>query len=239
VRRHRSGMVFAAAPAAGPRGTRRPLGTATPRLFPLPRITRDDGGVLFRRPVLDAIARGEVTLAFRRWQRPSVRAGTVLRTPIGELEVTSIDPVPLASISADDAHRAGAASRAALLAGLREREGATYRIGLRWRGGDRRIELREQPAASPEERSALHARVAAIDARSRRGPWTRPVLELLRDHPGVRAAELAVRCGRETLPFKADVRRLKELGLTESLEVGYRLSPRGAAYLADVADGLD
>jgi hypothetical protein len=27
--------------------------------------------------------------------------------------------------------------------------------------------------------------------------------------------------------FKTNVRKLKELGLTESLEVGYRLSPRG------------
>ena len=31
--------------------------------------------------------------------------------------------------------------------------------------------------------------------------------------------------------FKTDVRKLKELGLTESLEVGYRLSPRGEAVL--------
>jgi transposase len=37
---------------------------------------------------------------------------------------------------------------------------------------------------------------------------------------------------RERHPFKADVRKLKELGLTESLEVGYRLSPRGRALLA-------
>jgi hypothetical protein len=42
---------------------------------------------------------------------------------------------------------------------------------------------------------------------------------------------LAERFGRERLPFKADVRKLKALGLTESLEVGYRLSPRGRAYL--------
>jgi len=34
-----------------------------------------------------------------------------------------------------------------------------------------------------------------------------------------------------TLPFKRDVRELKELGLTESLDVGYRLSLRGRAYL--------
>jgi ribosomal protein S19E (S16A) len=37
--------------------------------------------------------------------------------------------------------------------------------------------------------------------------------------------------GRERHPFKTDVRKLKELGLTESLEVGYRLSPRGQALL--------
>jgi hypothetical protein len=35
----------------------------------------------------------------------------------------------------------------------------------------------------------------------------------------------------ELQPFKLNVRKLKALGLTESLEVGYRLSPRGAAFL--------
>ncbi len=33
-------------------------------------------------------------------------------------------------------------------------------------------------------------------------------------------------------PFKVDVRKFKEMGLTESLDVGYRLSPRGRAVLA-------
>jgi hypothetical protein len=56
------------------------------------------------------------------------------------------------------------------------------------------------------------------------------VLELIAENPGVRAPDLAARMGRETLPFKRDVRKLKELGLTESLEVGYRLSPHGRAY---------
>ena len=51
------------------------------------------------------------------------------------------------------------------------------------------------------------------------------------DRPEVRAADLAAAAGRERLAFKADVRKLKELELTESLEVGYRLSPRGRALL--------
>jgi hypothetical protein len=55
-------------------------------------------------------------------------------------------------------------------------------------------------------------------------------LEVIAASPGVRAADLAARLGRETAPFKLDVRKLKALGLTLSLEVGYRLSPRGEVY---------
>ena len=56
-------------------------------------------------------------------------------------------------------------------------------------------------------------------------------MELIERCPATLAADIAHSIGREKLPFKADVRKLKELGLTESLEVGYRLSPRGRAYL--------
>jgi hypothetical protein len=58
------------------------------------------------------------------------------------------------------------------------------------------------------------------------------VLRAIAERPGVRAADLAASLGRETQPFKLDVRKLKKLGLTLSLEVGYRVSPRGEAYLA-------
>ena len=40
---------------------------------------------------------------------------------------------------------------------------------------------------------------------------------------------VAQELGRETMTFKRDVRKLKELGLTESLDTGYRLSPRARA----------
>ncbi|MGH3994686.1 MAG: hypothetical protein ACRDSN_19765, partial [Pseudonocardiaceae bacterium] len=101
---------------------------------------------------------------------------------------------------------------------------------LSWAGADPRLELRErEPAGKDLER--LVATLERIDGRSPRGPWTRGMLELLRDNEGVRAADLAAGLGREKLPFKRDVRKLKELGLTESLEVGYRLSARGRALL--------
>ncbi len=57
------------------------------------------------------------------------------------------------------------------------------------------------------------------------------VLQTIQARPAVRAPDLAASFGRETAPFKLDVRKLKALGLTISLPVGYRLSPRGEAFL--------
>lgn len=185
-------------------------------------------GVLIRRPVLDAIAAGTVTCAFRRWSSPRVRPGTMLRTAVGVLEVVSVEPVAASRLTAADARSAGFATLAALRAENARREGTLYRVTLRPAGPDPRIALRESADLSPDDRAALTARLARMD---RVAPWTVAVLALIAEHPGVRAPDLAARLGRETAPFKRDVRKLKELGLTESLEVGYRLSPRGRAYL--------
>jgi hypothetical protein len=81
----------------------------------------------------------------------------------------------------------------------------------------------------------LERRLARLDAASPRGPWTRAVVELIAVRPATRAADLAASFGRDTPSFKADVRKLKALGLTESLEVGYRLAPRGEALLRRLA----
>ena len=39
-------------------------------------------------------------------------------------------------------------------------------------------------------------------------------------HPGIRAGDLCAMVGQEKMPFKLNVRKLKALGLTDSLEVG-------------------
>ena len=98
-------------------------------------------------------------------------------------------------------------------------------------GADPRVALREQAELSDDDRRAVDAQLDRWDAARAGGPWTREILRLIAERPGVRAPDLAASLGRETLPFKRDVRRLKELGLTHSLEVGYELSPRGRAYL--------
>jgi hypothetical protein len=95
-----------------------------------------------------------------------------------------------------------------------------------------RIALRLRDSLSDGELTVLRGKLAKLDASAAGGPWTRRVLELIRDNPAVRAGDICKVVQMERLPFKANVRKLKALGLTESLEVGYRLSPRGEALLS-------
>lgn len=146
----------------------------------------------------------------------------------------AVDVVSVDEITEDEARLAGSRSRADLVEDISawSSKGPVHRVRLRFAGPDPRVELRNRAELTAEELASLEARLARMDKSSTEGPWTRTVLELIACAPGDRAAHLAAAQGRETLPFKRDVRKLKELGLTESLEVGYRLSPRGAAYLA-------
>ena len=187
--------------------------------------------MLFKRPVLDRIAAGTVTLAFRRWRRPTVRAGGTLTTPAGVLAIEAVDIVAADQVTEAEARRAGVAGRDELLAGLDAAEGELYRIAFRLQGADPRAALRQQDDLTAADVAALRQRLDRLDRAARHGAWTRAVLRLIGERPGTRAPELAARFGRDTAAFKTDVRKLKALGLTESLEVGYRLSPRGRALL--------
>ena len=192
--------------------------------------------MLFKREVLDGIAAGTVSLAFRRWRRPRVRVGSQLRTAVGVLAVDAVDEVDVADITEQDARRAGFSSRDALLKEVNRRvDGSVYRVELHLAGSDPRAVLRERVALSEEELAEVRRRLQRLDAASRHGPWTFTVLRLIRDRPAVRAGDLAAVMDRERLAFKRDVRKLKELGLTESLDVGYRLAPRGRAVLDRLA----
>lgn len=192
------------------------------------------------RPVeLEAIRRGEVDLAFRRWDRPRVKVGTRLRTAVGLVEVTSVEQVPLSALRAEDARRAGAASLAALKDALAARpdrpDRPIFRVGLRHAGTDPRETLRDTVPDAAEIATIL-AGLDRLDVASAIGPWTRATLRTIDAHPEVRAPELAEQLDRPTAEFKRDVRKLKERGLTESLAIGYRLSPRGEAVV-DHEDG--
>lgn len=187
--------------------------------------------MMIRPAELRAIKVGDIDLAFRRWDRARVKVGTRMRTAVGLIEVTSVEQVALSSLRSDDARRAGAASLSALTGALaRHTDRAVFRIGLRYAGTDPRDLLRET-IPDGEEVAEIRGWLGRLDASSRHGAWTRETLEIIDRSPGVRAPELAAELGRETLEWKADVRKLKEKGLTESLAIGYRLSPRGEAVL--------
>ena len=179
-----------------------------------------------------AIRAGGVTLTFRRWKRRQAIAGHRYRTTVGYLEVDRVDVVEPSSITRRDARAAGYPDVAALTADLRgPSDLPLYRIRFHVVDGpDPRDELAATHDLSPDELADIAARLQRLDRASRRGVWTATPLDLIADRPGVRAADLAASVGRETQPFKLDVRKLKGLGLTLSLEVGYRLSPRGEAF---------
>jgi hypothetical protein len=199
--------------------------------------------VLFNDAERAAIARGELTEAFRHWKRPQAVAGARHRlAPFGMIEIVEVAEVASATLTARNAEAAGFASLAALLDdiekwGRKYAGNALYRVVFRFVGAgeagavDPRAALASDDALSAEDVAAIAAKLDRMDARAPDGAWTRATLRLIAEHPGRRAGDLAEMLGRERLAFKRDVRKLKELGLTLSLEVGYELSPRGRAWV--------
>lgn len=180
---------------------------------------------------LEGIAAGRIKLAFRKWKKPTVKSGGQLRTHTGVLAIHSVDQISEEEISERDAKLAGFPSRAALLEQLKLRDGLLYRIRLSLAGPDERIALRKKSEISDDEWTDLREKLARLDARSVHGPWVTKFLSIISTNPATLAATLASSLGLERKWFKEHMRKLKELGLTESLETGYRLSPRGATVL--------
>ena len=178
------------------------------------------------------ITGGSVTVTFRRWRRRQALAGRRYRTPGGIIEVDDIREIDPAKISDRDARRSGYPSAAALRADLRgDPASPVYRIAFHVVAEpDPRVELAATAALTRDDVAEITKRLDRLDRASSHGPWTRAVLDAIAAQPATRAPDLAASFARETAPFKVDVRKLKNLGLTISLTVGYTLSPRGEAY---------
>lgn len=186
--------------------------------------------MLIRPETFAEIRAGRIDTAFRRWTRPTVKTGGTLTNEWGVLAIDAVEPLDLDDVAQDDLSRAGIASRAELESYLAP-EGQLYRVRLHYAGEDPRIALRSKlPDAA--ELEMLTKKLTKLDGAE---PWTQATLSLIAEFPEKRAASLAKRMGMDQLPFKVRVRKLKTLGLTESLEIGYRLSPRGEALLAQLS----
>ena len=167
-------------------------------------------GLAFTQDAHAGVADGSITVTYRAWKRPQVKVGGHYRVGDATVEVSALTVVPRTEVPADFDRWLGDADPV-------------------WRVDFHRVEPVTKPPLSDDE---ITQRLDRLDAASTHGPWTRTTLMLIRDHPGVVSTTLAAMVDRERFAFKADVRKLKALGLTESLEVGYRLSPRGESLIA-------
>jgi hypothetical protein len=195
--------------------------------------------LLFKKAFWKGLTSGAITLTFRRWRKSHVRVGGRYRChPIGVIEVDGVELVTVGSITEPDAERAGFPSLTALLAYLAElgplvHATEVYRIELHHAGDGDRVSIALEDTLTPEDVAGIREKLARLD---RNGPWTGRTLELIERNPRIAASKLAATLGRETAAFKADVVKLKKLGLTQSFEVGYEISPRGRAYLGATRD---
>ena len=193
--------------------------------------------LLFKKVFWEGLTSGAITLTFRRWKKSHVRPGGRYRChPIGVLEVDGVTVVPASRITARDAKRAGFPSLEALLTYLGELgplDDATevHRVELHHGGDGDRVAIALDDQLTPEDVAAIRERLARLDAKA---PWTTKTFQLIEAHPRTAASKLAAQLGRDTPAFKADVIKLKKLGLTQSFEVGYEIAPRGRAYLAAI-----
>jgi hypothetical protein len=187
--------------------------------------------MLIPNKVIEEIIAGRISLIFRRWKRAGVKKGGTQMTQRGVIGIDDIRIVTEDEITDRDAKKAGFESKADLLAQMYDRDEAIYRIKVHFVGEDPRKALRQNDKLSTKELDEIISKLRELDQNSKRGNWTKLYLQMIHDQPNTHAAILAGQIGLDIPHFKPWVRKLKALGLTESLRPGYRLSPRGKRVL--------
>jgi hypothetical protein len=89
--------------------------------------------VQFSQELREDVLSGLITVSFRLWRRPKVKAGRRYRVAGGEIEVDSVDLVPFSAIDDTDVRRSGEADleslrRRAAHAGPIDDDTLLYRI---------------------------------------------------------------------------------------------------------------
>ena len=187
--------------------------------------------MLIKDDIIEKIKSGEITILFRRWSRPGAKAGGTQMTQGGVVGIDTVEVVTEDEITELNAREAGYGTKENLLDKLSYRGDPIYRIRVHWAGEDPRKALRENDALADDELNEIIGRLRKLDANSKRGQWTQEYLQLIQDMPATYSGLLADSLGLSIPEFKPWVRKLKALGLTESLSPGYRLSPRGEKVL--------
>lgn len=192
--------------------------------------------MLFSASAWPGLADGSITVTFRTWTKPQAKVGGRYCVAGMLLEATAVGEVAVSKLTEDHAIAAGEADLTTLLKRLKQPapDSSVWRVDLRYIGIDDRIERRAIDELTDDDIAALRSRLDRLD-RVASTPWTRTTLRLIEKYPAVVSTELAALTGQERPDFKLNVRKLKEMGLTESLQVGYQLSPRGVALLRAIS----
>lgn len=188
--------------------------------------------MLFKQKFLDLIKEKKISVAYRKWTRPTVKENGTLLTPVGMLRIKSIEEIDASSISNKMLQQAGYANPTELEKELNlKKEGTVYKIRFTMEQEDPRIALRNDNDLSEDDLETLTKKLQSLDTGGDIKNWTIKVLKAIQANPAQRAIDLSAKLGYEKEWFKINVRKLKNLGLTISLETGYKISPRGEAFL--------
>ena len=187
--------------------------------------------MLLNRDTAEGIANGSITLVLRRWDVPRAKVGGTQRTMAGTIRIDDVTEYPGGHrVTAAQARAAGYPDAATAQRDLDRRPARhTYAIAVSYLAPDERPDLAADDRLSADDGDTIAVRLDRWDAATE--PWTRQYLELIAANEAVRAPDLADRVGLDVPRFKRRVHQLKGLGLTISLDVGYRISPRGRAFL--------
>ena len=188
--------------------------------------------MLLKNKTIEGIQSGKITLIFRRWKKAGVKKGGTQMTQLGVVGIDDVKVVSENEITDRDAKKAGYGSKSELLEQMYDRDEDIYKIKVHWVGEDPRKALRVNDKLNKKQVDEIIEKLRNLDQNSQRGTWTQLYLQMIHDQPNTHAAILAGQIGLTIPTFKPWVRKLKALGLTESLRPGYRLSPRGQKVLA-------
>lgn len=188
--------------------------------------------MLFKNNHLNNIKKGNITLAFRKWQKPSVKIGTLLHTSVGLIEIKNIEVIQENDITTEDAINSGFKNKEALFKSLSTKnKGDIFKIAIAFYSEDPRIKLREQTDVSDTEFANILSKLNRLDKFSKEGVWTTKVLQTIEENPNLHAIGIAALTGFQKEWLKINIRKLKNLGLTISHSIGYEISPRGKVVL--------
>ena len=187
--------------------------------------------MLIKQAQLEKIRIGQISLIFRKWKKKIINKGTLLKTSIGQVEILDIKEISSTEISVKDTHEAGYEKLSDLLETLNSYPGKLFKIGVRYHSQDPRIILRNKSTLDKVEFDQIKLKLQRLDKYSKHGDWTILVLHAILENPKLKSGDLAFIVDKERVWLKTNIRKLKNVGLTISHEVGYSISPLGKIFL--------